>query len=659
MVRFMKKKSFWYFYLILVVLNSIIFGRIFYLNFTRGEDYQLLLQNKTEIYFEGDSAPRGRILDRNGVVLVDNTLVHRIVYRKINQPSFLEEVELAKILISYFSVDEGTEKEWRNYYALKEKEEVMGYITEEEKQLVQERKKDSGWLEELMRERIPSSVIDSFTHEEKMIAHMYHLMNEGYVYQNKVLNKDADDSLVAKILEANISSIFVDSYWKRTYPKGDLLRSVFGSLNEGLPVEKKDEYLSLGYGLNDVVGISYLELQYESYLRGKKAVYYVNSDKSLSLVQEAERGNDLYLSIDISIQEKLEQVMKDTLLRVKKLPNTEFLKENYAIIGDPNTGEILAISGERLIENGKNTSFQEVTLNTMLSAFTSGSIVKGASHTVGYLNGVIQEDQKIRDSCVKLYLVPEKCSYKELGLLDDISALKWSSNYYQFLTAIKVSGKQYSYNMKLDASAEVFQKYRNVFASYGLGSKTGIDLPNEQIGMIGSNMSDDLLLNLTIGQYDTYTPLELLQYINTIHTNGVRNSLSLMKEIKSPSGEVIVRQETKELSKIALESHYYDRIKEGFRQVLYNGTGSGYVRKDISAYGKTGTSESFYDSNGDGVIDVKTISSTFAMVAPKKEGVYSMVLVTPHLSHYDGVKDYTAPFNRYISTEMSEFLMNY
>lgn len=659
MVNSMTKKSFWYWYFLLFLVFGIIFVRLFFLNVLNHESFAFLLQEKTEIYVEGDSAPRGRILDRNGVVLVDNMLVKRISYTKMNQITFLEEINLAKELMKYFEVDEANEVELRNYYALLHEEEVAGYITDEERIMVKERKLESSMLDKWKRERINSDVLMSMSHEEKVIAKFYALMNTGYSYQNKVLLKDADAKLVASIEEAKIPGIFVDYAWKRTYPYGELLRSIFGNISEGLPFDSKEEYLEKGYGLSDIVGISYLEQEYEEYLRGEKAIYLVNADKSLSLQKEAVRGNDIYLSIDINVQKKLDEVVKDTLINVKKLNNTEYLKETFAIMGDPNTGGILAMTGRRILENGRDISFQEITSDLILSSFTVGSIVKGASHTVGYLNGVIEPNKKIKDSCVKLYFVPEKCSYKELGYLDDISALKWSSNYYQFLTAIKLAGKRYTYNMKLDAGEEVFHKYREVFSMYGLGSKTGIDLPNEQVGMIGKNMSDDLLLNLAIGQYDTYTPVELLQYIQTIYGSGSRKKLSLMKEVRSPNDELLVSYEPQELSKISMDEGYYERIREGFRQVLYNGTGSGYVRRDINAYGKTGTSESFYDSNNDGKVDTKTISSTFAMIGPSDNGDYSMVIVTPNLSHYDGVKDYTAPFNRYISTEMSEYMLRY
>lgn len=656
---FMKQKSICYVYLLLFLIFGIVFYRLFSLNYYYRDQYIDLLKSKTEIYFLGDSAPRGRILDTNGIVLVDNTLVEQIAYHKINQPSFEEEVEIAKELLKVVDVPEASEKDLRDYFALQNPKLVSSYITEEEKNMLETRKLSIQDIEQYKRERIPLELLESLSSFDKKVAELYRRMNDGYAYQNKILIKEADPKTVAEVSEKNITGIFVHQSWKRVYPYGETLKGFFGSVQVGIPATKKDLYLSKGYSLQDTVGISYLEEQYEDYLKGEKAVYFVNADKSLTMLEEAKRGNDLYLSIDISLQQKLESVVKETLSKVKKMPNTEYLKESYAIIGDPSTGAIRAIVGERILENGQSQNFQEVSLNNILSSFTVGSIVKGASHTVGYLNGVIELDKKIKDSCVKLYLNPQKCSYKELGYLDDITALKWSSNYYQFLTAIKLSGKKYTYDMKLDAPTSVFQQYRDVFSLYGLGTLTGIDVPNEQVGMIGKIYSDDLLLNLTIGQYDTYTPVELLQYINTISNNGKRYSLSLMKEIRNEAGEIIMQNNPKLLSEVPLDVSYYDRIREGFRQVLYNGTGSGYVSRNILAYGKTGTSESFYDSNADGVVDTKTISSTFAMIGPGKDKNYSMVIVTPNLSHYDGVKDYTAPFNRYISTQMSEFLLNY
>ena len=80
--------------------------------------------------------------------------------------------------------------------------------------------------------------------------------------------------------------------------------------------------------------------------------------------------------------------------------------------------------------------------------------------------------------------------------------------------------------MRLNATMEHFNLYRNILKDYGLGNITGIDLLNENTGIKSRTVTDDLLLNISVGLYDTYTPISMLQYINTIAT-GKRIKLSL------------------------------------------------------------------------------------------------------------------------------------
>ena len=98
------------------------------------------------------------------------------------------------------------------------------------------------------------------------------------------------------------------------------------------------------------------------------------------------------------------------------------------------------------------------------------------------------------------------------------------------------------------------------------------------------------------------------------------------------NGEVVTELGTKvsKNDKIELDDKYYERIKEGFRQVLFLGTGYGYTDIKYKPAGKTGTSESFLDIDNDGVNDVKTITSTYAMFAPYDDPVYAVALIVEH-----------------------------
>ena len=328
---------------------------------------------------------------------------------------------------------------------------------------------------------------------------------------------------------------------------------------------------------------------------------------------------------------KVEEIIKDKINLGKRYGNTEYFKDGYAIVSNPLTGEILALGGQRLNDDN---SFSDISLNTTNKSYTIGSAVKGATIGVGYKYNLITPGVFINDACVKLYLVPEKCSFKRLGKVNDLTALANSSNYYQYMIAIKLTGNNYKPNVKLNATKEHFDIYRNMLASFGLGVKTEIDLPGEEIGIIGSTIADDLLLNLSIGQYDTYTPLEVLQYINSV-ASGKRMALSLMKEIKNKD-DVILKNDINILNDVDLDEDSLERIREGMRLVLSEGTGKFYVPQGFDFAGKTGTSESFLDTNNDGKVDTATISSTFTGFYPSEDPKFSLVVITPNISHKNG-----------------------
>ena len=148
----------------------------------------------------------------------------------------------------------------------------------------------------------------------------------------------------------------------------------------------------------------------------------------------------------------------------------------------------------------------------------------------------------------------------------------------------------------------------------------------------------DLLLNLSIGQYDTYTPLQLTSYINTLATKGKRYKLSFKK------------QQNEIIDEVNLDEYYMNRIHQGFYDVVNKGTGLGYTDKKFNAAGKTGTSESYYDKN------IMTINSSYIMFAPVDNPKYSVVVVTPNVSYQNERHEYIASINRFISKELTDFL---
>ena len=648
---------------IIVILMFIasIFGifiyRVYSLAYQNREFYLNEARAINEVYVSGTSAPRGRILDVNGNILVDNIGVNTIYYHKPSGVTLKDELfvaeELVKITNYEYMYDIDRLKE---FYSIINSSKVDSLITEEEYQLYSERKLTSQDLSERKMNRITDDMIDSMSTLEKYSSYFYFLMNEGYSYDNKCLIENASEEVYASVLEKNFLGVFGEMEWKRVYNYGDTLKTIFGEISNSLPAEK-DYLLDQGYSLTDKVGISGLEEYYEEYLKGKKAIYKVGSNNSLELVKEAERGADLVLEIDINMQIKVEEIIKEEMLKAKKTANTEFYKESYALISDPATGSIKAIAGIRLITNGVNSSFQDVSINVIKNAYTVGSAVKGASMAVGYKNGIIDIGTSITDGCVKLKSMPAKCSYKRLGRLNDVEALALSSNYYQFIIALGIMGYNYTYNMEAEASMEHFNLYRNTFAEFGLGAMTGIDLPNESSGLKGTTIAPDLLMNLAIGQYDLYTPVELLQYINTIASSGTRYSLSLMNRVIKDE-KILLEHTKKVLNQVELEDKYIKRIQEGFHSVMKNGTGYWYINPSIPAAGKTGTSESYIDNDLDGNLESFVLGNTFLMYAPYDNPKYSIVVISPNTSNLDSNSKYRSPVNRLIARSINDFLFS-
>lgn len=478
----------------------------------------------------------------------------------------------------------------------------------------------------------------------------YKKVNNSYKYEDIILKNNLNEEEISLVLNSDVKGIFINESFERYYPYNDTLKNVLGSVGH-IQKENKKYYLKKGYKLYEKVGISGLEKEYEEYLKGTNAKYKVNNDNSLTLVSEGKKGSDLYLSIDINLVIEINTIIKEELIKAKKHLNTEYLNDTYVIVGNPKTSEVYSLNGQRYLND---ETFTDISLNNINSAFTMGSVVKGATISVGYKYNLIEKGKKILDGCVKLKNKTEKCSFKKLGYLDDVSALKMSSNYYQFLIAISLLGKKYIPNMDLNASEKEFNIYRDMLSSYGLGIITGIDLPNEKPGLKGNIISDDLLLNLAIGQYDTYTPIELFNYINTLAMKGKRISPSLVNEIKN-NDFIIYKNKHEVVDNVQISNDDFNQIHKGFYEVMNNGTGLGFMNRNLSPAGKTGTSESFIDTNNDGKIDTKTLTLAMAGFFPYDDPKISLIVVCPNTSHNNGKnKDYIY----YLTSKISRRITN-
>ena len=629
---------------VVLILYTIILGRMFYLQVLKKDYYSDKLAISTEKTIESTSSPRGRIYDRNYNLLVDNEAIKTIYYKKRKDITTSEEIELAYLISDNIDIDYSkvNDDRLKTFYYKGHYKECRSKITTKEWDLYNKRKLSDSDIEKLIYERIEE--INDFDERDKEAAYVYYLMNKGYSYAEKVIkNKDVKEEEYAYISENvdNLKGFNTKLDWERVYLYGDTFKSILGSVssnNQGIPSELAEEYLKKGYSLDDRVGISYLEYQYEEYLKGTKAKYRLLSDNSYELVSEGKRGNDIVLTIDINLQKYLEEVLEYEVYNAKGEVGTEYYNRSFVVVADPNTGEILAMSGKQVLDKDGEKYIVDYTPGVVTLPVTPGSVVKGASMMVGYKYNAINIGTHLYDECLKIKDTPVKCSWRTMGDIDDIYALQYSSNVYQYKIAIKVGKGNYQYNESLSLDESAFEKYRNMYAEFGLGIKTGIDLPVESLGYMGSSKLPGHLLDFSIGQYDTYTPIQLSQYINTIANGGKRLKPYLLKEVYNASdngdkfGSLKYKAETAVLGTLSVEDKYISRVKEGFDKVVQSGLGYGYMGNYTYSAGKTGTSQSFIDTDGDNKVDTETITSSFVGYSPSDNPKMSIVVVSPDIS---------------------------
>ena len=653
------KKRYTFLTILVLVLMTILTGNLLYIQIFKHDYYEEKLKYLSTNIVYGENLPRGKIYDTLGRVIVDNEDVNVIEYRKLRGITTKKEIDLSYELANLLDINFNnlTKTELKEFWIANNKEKSNELITDEEYELLDRRKLTTNDIKNFKLERISDDELNKYNELDKEAAYIYYLMNKGYYNDTKVIKRYATNEEVNIINNMNLDSLKVSISWDRKYPYGDTLKTILGSVSEnGIPIELVNHYRNLE--LNDRVGISYLEYQYDDELRGTKDKYKVELDGSLTLLEKGRPGNDIVLTIDIELQKEIENILENEIKYSISNEKMIYYNRSYAIITEPQTGSILTMAGVQVVKKGDEYKTYDYSAGIVTSPVVVGSAIKGASHIVGYNTGALRIGEKRDDECIKLAATPEKCSWKRYGVMDDIGALKYSSNVYQYKTAMKVAKANYKYNRPLVIDESAFDIYRNTFKMFGLGTKTGIDLPIESMGYLGTSKLPGLLLDFSIGQYDNYTPIMLSQYVDTIANNGVRIKKHLIKEIYNGSIEdnnIKYIYNSEEMNKVETQEIFINRVKEGLKAVMSaGGTGYGYIDKKYNPSGKTGTSESFLDTNNDGLVDTETLSNTFVGYAPSDNPKVTFTIISPDIGYYRGNKTIRSYVNKRISYQVSK-----
>ena len=634
-------------------LLLILIGRLGYMQVVNKEFYtkKLATASKTKVTIP---SVRGEIFDAAGKPLVTNTSRQVVSFTRSNTMTGADLKKIAQGLVNLVTLSDVT---------VTERQEIDYYLADAAtyKKVVDALPRDKRLTSDgnnLEESKIYNNAVASvktsdlnYSDEDKKAIYLFNQLNSVANFATGNLTTDPltpDQAATIAASGKEMPGISISTSWDRTMSDTSLA-AILGSVSTeaaGLPAEEADEYLKKGYSLNDRVGTSYLEKQYEDQLQGKRAVKEIHLDKSgdfesITNVSNGEKGKNLKLTINSDFQSGVESILRNYFTSELARGTATYSEGTYAVAINPTTGAVLAMAGIK-----HDTDTGELSSDA-LGAFTNvvvpGSVVKGATLTAGWETGAISGNQVLTDqpmiidglNVINSWFTP----YGNRNITA-VQALEYSSNTYMVQIALNMMGSPYGSGKEIDMSKlnSSMEKLRATFAEYGMGTQTGIDLPNEGNGFIPQKYNFGNYITNAFGQFDNYTPLQLAQYAATVANGGTRIAPHLVEGIYSSKtagqlGDLVEEIKPKELNKVNISSDDMDLIHEGFYDVVH-GT-SGFTTGATIRYGesvpisaKTGTAETFVTTKSGEVQNA--INTNVVAYAPSSNPQIAVAVVFPH-----------------------------
>ena len=635
---------------IVILLFMAIIGRLLYMQVLNKDFYETKLASASKTKVTTSSA-RGEIYDASGKPLVENTVKQVVSFTRNNKMTAADLKETAKKLLAYVGVSSPTltDRQLADYYLADQ--DVYKKAVES---LPREKRLDSDG-NQLSESELYNNTVESidpsqlaYSDDEKKEIYLFGQLNAvGNFATGTIATDSLTDTQIALIASAskNLPGISISTSWDRKVLETSL-SSIVGSVSSekaGLPAEEADAYIKKGYSLNDRVGTSYLEKQYEETLQGKRSVKEIHLDKygnmeSVENIEDGTKGNNIKLTIDLAFQDSVDNLLKSYFNSELGNGGARYSEGVYAVALNPKTGAVLSMSG--LKHDLKTGELTPDSLGTVTNVFVPGSVVKAATISSGWENGVLSGNQTLTDQPIVFQgSAPINSWYTAFSVpmpITAVQALEYSSNAYMVQTALGLMGQTYQPNMFVGTSnlESAMGKLRSTFGEYGSGSATGIDLPDESTGFVPKDYSFANYITNAFGQFDNYTPMQLAQYVATIANNGVRLAPHIVEGIydnndKGGLGELIQAIDTKEINKVNISESDMAILHQGFYQVSH-GTSpltTGRAFSDgatVSISGKTGTAESY-------VAGGQEANNTNAVAyAPTENPQIAVAVVFPH-----------------------------
>lgn len=628
-----------------------------YLQIVNGDNIEKQLKASSVVEVNG-SSPRGMIYDASGKPLVKNQANAAITFTRGNKMTAEDLLKTAQKLATLIDIpiDKNlTERDLKDFWLADPEnlKKAQDQLSSKQKALGAS-DQYAATVDKVTDEDI------AFNDDQLKVASIFKRMNSAQSLSTVYLkNSDVSDEELAIVAEnmTELPGVSTGTDWTRKIVEGSSLASLIGTVTteeQGIPEENLDEYLAKGYARNDRVGRSYLEKQYEEVLQGSKSKSQITLDNINNIESQKEiyagsKGDNLVLTLDAKFQKEVDEILQDNFKSLMDSGAAEYSPGVYAVAINPKTGGILAMSGYQ--HEAESSKLQENAIGTFINAFVPGSVVKGGTLAAGWENGVLNGNEVLYDQPIRIGSDVKASIFNPTGAnnrnLSAEQALEVSSNSYMMQVALRLMGIEYQPGISIptvDRQTEAYSKLRTAFASFGMGTKTGIDLPGEATGI--STPVDKLdtvsdggkILDLAFGQFDTYTTLQLAQYAATVANGGQRLQPHIVSGIYGNDetgglGSLKSAVEPTVLNEVGLTTDQMKIIQNGFYDAVHGtdawatATGLASAKMELSA--KTGTAETpIVDENGK---TINLVNLNIVAYGPSDDADIAVAVVLPQV----------------------------
>lgn len=389
----------------------------------------------------------------------------------------------------------------------------------------------------------------------------------------------------------------------RQYRYNNIFSHIFGYMGR-ITEETKKEYLSKQYQLTEKVGITGLEQTLEADLRGQPGwrsieVDSMGREQKIAEQKMAIDGNTVELTIDGELQDKIREAIE--------LKNKD--GRGAVIATDPNSGAILALVSwptydHNVLGQGSSSDYYGTLLTDedlpLYQRAIAGEYPSGSTVKIVVSAGALEDGDITKDTT---FLSTGGVNYDRWFFPD------WKAGGHGITNVIKAiaeSVNTFYYSIALEEfnghKGLGLNRMRFYFEQFGLGVKTGIDLPGERGGLVPSAEWKRKLKNepwypgdtmhLAIGQGDLLvTPLQVAGYTSVVANGGTLYKPYIVNKITSPSGEVKKETKPSAIRTVSVSNENLDLVRQGMRQAVMAGSARRLNSLPIEVAGKTGTAQ--------------------------------------------------------------------